>query len=403
MTRKLDLRTGRPVWSAYRAPRVPTAALNRDILTDVLVVGMGVSGAMVAEALAADGRSVVVIDRRGALKGSTAATTALVAFEIDQPLSKLERTIGKERAARAWRRSYVAVANLHARIKELAIPCRMVTRNSLYLAGNVLDAPGLCTETQARRQIGLFAEYLPGTTLAERFGIVRDGAILSHHNLALDPRKMTAGLFRIAMQRGARFYAPVEAVGFEHHKNRVTVLTRGGPIITASHIVLATGYELTGVVPPVRHRILSTWAIATCPQKHALWPEDCFVWESSDPYLYIRTTADGRVICGGEDEYFVDEAERDLLIGEKSQRIGRRLKKLFPDIDAQPDFSWAGSFGTTSTGLPYIGKVPRHPRIHAVMGYGGNGITFSQIASEIIRSDLSGAPDIDADLFAFES
>jgi len=35
-----------------------------------------------------------------------------------------------------------------------------------------------------------------------------------------------------------------------------------------------------------------------------------------------------------------------------------------------------------------------------VMGYGGNGITFSQIASEI-RSALAGRPDRDADLFAF--
>ena len=31
------------------------------------------------------------------------------------------------------------------------------------------------------------------------------------------------------------------------------------------------------------------------------------IWEASDPYLYMRATADGRVICGGEDEEFSDE------------------------------------------------------------------------------------------------
>ena len=65
------------------------------------------------------------------------------------------------------------------------------------------------------------------------------------------------------------------------------------------------------------------------------------------------------------------------------------------------EFAWAGSFGTTKTGLPYIGKVPRHPRIHAVMGYGGNGITFSQIASEIVTSAITGDDDSDYGLFAF--
>ena len=35
------------------------------------------------------------------------------------------------------------------------------------------------------------------------------------------------------------------------------------------------------------------------------------------------------------------------------------------------------------------------------MGYGGNGITFSQIASEIVATELGGGRDRDADLFAF--
>ena len=35
------------------------------------------------------------------------------------------------------------------------------------------------------------------------------------------------------------------------------------------------------------------------------------------------------------------------------------------------------------------------------MGYGGNGITFSQIASEIISASIKGLADTDAELFAF--
>ena len=72
-----------------------------------------------------------------------------------------------------------------------------------------------------------------------------------------------------------------------------------------------------------------------------------------------------------------------------------------PQWAVRPEFAWTGSFGTTTTGLPYIGAIPRHPRIHAVMGYGGNGITFSQIASEIIPASIKGLADTDAELFAF--
>ena len=402
MVRKLDLRTGRPVWFAYRAPSVPAARLtSRTLTADVLIVGMGIGGAMMAEALTAQGRSVICIDRRGPMKGSTPATTALIQFEIDEPLTSLSRMIGKSRAEQAWRRSRLAVTNLHGRIAELAIACDLAERNSLYLAGDALDPDQLRAEASARRMAGIAATYLPAKRLKERFGIARRGAILSHDNLALDPRKLTAGLLRKALERGARFFAPIEAGAFHATRDEVTVETMQGPQIRARHVVLATGYELTDLVPSQNHRIISTWAIATRPQPRAIWPGAAFIWEASDPYLYMRATADGRVVCGGEDEDFTDEEARDALIDTKAKRIAGKLRSLFPNLDPSAEFAWAGAFGTTTTGLPYIGALPGRPRIFAVMGYGGNGITYAQIASEIISAAIAGGQDSDASLFGF--
>ena len=277
----------------------------------------------------------------------------------------------------------------------------MTSVPSLYLAGNAMGPGELADEAAARRQAGIDATYLSRQPLSLRFGIDREGAILSHGNLALDPRKLTAGLLLRALERKARFYAPVEATAIEHSRDEVVIATKSGPAITAAHLVLATGYELLDCVPGARHRIISTWAIATRAQPRKIWPDAAFVWEASDPYLYMRASADGRVICGGEDEDFSDEEKRDALIPEKAARIAEQLGRLFPGIDARPEFAWTGSFGTTTTGLPYIGTLPRQPRIHAVMGYGGNGITFSQIASEIVASTLDGRDDADAKLFTF--
>jgi glycine/D-amino acid oxidase-like deaminating enzyme len=401
MPRKLDLRDGRTVWSAYRAPSVPVEKLTRDVKTDVLIVGMGISGAMMAEALTRDGHSVICIDWRGPLQGSTSATTALVQFEIDQPLTRLSTMVGKAPAEQAWRRARLAVLNLRGRIAELGIDCSQSSSRSLYLAGNVLGPSELRGEAEARRRAGIGAAYLTRGMLAEEFGIDRAAAILSHDNIALDPRKLTAGLLLKALARKARFYAPAEATAIEDGRDAVVIGTRHGPTITASHLVLATGYEPADIVPSAEHRIISTWAIATGRQPRKIWPGAALIWEASDPYLYMRATADGRVICGGEDEDFTDEPRRDALTPDKSARIAAKLGRLFPELDTRPEFSWTGSFGTTTTGLPYIGVLPRHPRIHAVMGYGGNGITFSQIASEIVSSSLGGLEDTDSRLFAF--
>ncbi|TGS19178.1 FAD-binding oxidoreductase [Mesorhizobium sp. M2E.F.Ca.ET.209.01.1.1] len=402
MPRQLDLRSGKPVWSAYRSPAVPVERLTRDAKTDVLIVGMGISGAMMAEALTRDGHSVICIDRRGPLKGSTAATTALVEFEIDQPLTRLSRMIGGDAARQAWIRSRLSLLNLRGRIAELDIRCRSSETPSLYLAGHRLDATELRREAEARREAGIGASFLARKKLREDFGIDRAAAILSHGNLALDPRRLTAVLLMRALQRKARFYAPAEAIAIEDTRLGVTVATRHGPRIHARHLVVATGYELLDIVPRTGHRIISTWAIATRPQPEKIWPLAALIWEASDPYLYLRATSDGRVICGGEDEEFTDEERRDALIAQKTDRLEEKLGTIFPQLDTVAEFAWTGSFGATDTGLPIIGSVPGHPRIHAVMGYGGNGITFSQIASEIVSASIAGKEDADASRFAFK-
>ena len=130
VTKPKDLRTGRSVWEQQRAPPVPHKPLKRDLETDVLVIGAGITGAMVADALRDSGLRVAVVDRRGPAKGSSTASTALVQYEIDMPLIKLARKIGQRNAERAWRRSRLAVDAIAARLRELDVPIsRSATRS----------------------------------------------------------------------------------------------------------------------------------------------------------------------------------------------------------------------------------------------------------------------------------
>ena len=62
---------------------------------------------------------------------------------------------------------------------------------------------------------------------------------------------------------------------------------------------------------------------------------------------------------------------------------------------------WAGTFGETKDGLAYIGAHPRLPHAYFALGYGGNGITYSLIAAEIIRDDILGRKNPAAKIFAF--
>lgn len=396
---RLKLRTGLPIW-LVGAARSPTATpLSRNLKVDVAVVGGGISGALVTDALLQAGLSVAAFDRVGFVRGSTAASTAMLQFEIDQPLIQLGQRIGAARAARAWWRSAAGVTHLQARIADLELRCDFRDRHAAYLPGNILSISDLRAEAAARERIGLRSTLIDRATLHRFTGIDRPGAIWSGGSAEVDPAKLARGLWRSAAERGAMLHAPTEIVDIAPGKRRVTMSTATGHSISAGSVVLATGYALMKVLKPRGYRIVSTWALATAPQPKALWPSRCLIWEASDPYLYCRTTRDGRVVAGGEDAAFEDEAKRDALIPAKVKRIGQKLKRMMPTLDTAPAFSWAGCFGESASGLPAIGEVPGAPNCYAVMGFGGNGITFSAVGAEIIRRAILGLPDPDADLF----
>ncbi|MBU0858303.1 MAG: FAD-binding oxidoreductase, partial [Alphaproteobacteria bacterium] len=192
----------------------------------------------------------------------------------------------------------------------------------------------------------------------------------------------------------------VTVTKLEPARNHVDVITNSGPVIRARHVICATGYEVLDILKHHDFKINSSWAIATPRQPRRLWPGKEHIWEAADPYLYIRTLPDGRVICGGEDAKFEDEDKRDALIARKSRILQRKLERLIPGIDGTPEFSWAGCFGVTPDGLPRIGPVPGMRNCYTAMCFGGNGITFAQIAAELFRNILCDREDKDSELFA---
>ena len=403
LTRQRNLRTGMTVWDFYKNPVISGSRLRRSTRADVVIVGAGISGALIAHALTEVGIRPLIIDRRRhALLGSTAASTALLQFELDTPLTALGAAIGRSRASKVWLASAGAVNDLRTAAYRLGITAHLTTRPSLYLAGDRLNAAGLKREGRARQEIGLPSEFLDAHALRHHFGISRPAALLSHGNAEANPVQLAAGFLSAAIKCGARLHAPHEVVDMQCSKRSSNLTTADGLDINARHVILSTGYELAKIVPPDDSQVISTWALANRPQPRALWPQRALMWEASEPYLYARTTHDGRVICGGQDGKFADSRKRDALIPVKTQQIERQLTRLFPQIDPHPVVRWAGSFGASENGMPTIGEIPGNPNCYAVMGFGGNGITFSMLAANLLKAALTRKKDPQARLFGFQ-
>lgn len=383
------MRGGRSPWFAGlgRAVRHPLA---EDAKCDVLIVGCGITGSLMAELLTRQGLDVIIVDRELPGGGSTAASTSMLLWEIDRSLIELTKLYGFERATRAYHASFEAVRGLKTLVAGLGLPCEMRNKDSLYLAAGE-SAKDLIEEHALRERAGLPGAFLDHRQLLQDFEITRAGALLSPSSADADPRQLASGLLNVAVSRGARLFE-AEAVAFDCATRSVGVQLRHGGTIEARHVVLATGYVMPDIVNATVQTPSSSWAIATKPQPQNIWRDGALIWEDSKNYLYARTTASGRIIIGGEDsDHVIDPDARDALIPQKARALTAKLAALWPRAELEIEYRWSGTFDTTSDGLPLIGPVPGHGCVYAAYGYGGNGITFSYLAAQLISGLIAGA------------
>ena len=377
-------------------------ALDESIDCDIAIIGGGITSALVADALISTGKRIAVLDSRDIAQGSTSASTALLQYEIDTHLVELTGLLGADAAMRAYLACAASFSLLEQRFPELLPLAGYERRPSLYLASDEKSVPALRAEMAARRGIGLACEWLEGDALRSRFGCQRPGAILSALGAQVDPFRLTRGLFAGCVRHGVRMFARTKVTGIEESGEQLTLRTVGGHAVTAAHVVVCAGYESLDFLPGSFADVNNTFALVTEPLARSDLATLPLIWESARPYLYLRSTSDGRLIVGGADVPFKNSAARDLLLPRQVRKLAGQYRDLFGEVLPPVAYAWAGSFAETRDGLPLIGCVPgMSPRLQFALCYGGNGITYSAHAGDVIRAGIEGRPHALDDVFGF--
>jgi glycine/D-amino acid oxidase-like deaminating enzyme len=227
-------------------------------------------------------------------------------------------------------------------------------------------------------------------------------ALWSNAGAEVDPWRLTQALLARCMQREFSVYGRTEVRRIAPDRSYIEVRTNRGRI-RARNVVIAAGYEAERFLPRRVAKLHSTYAIVTEPVKGFQgWGKRCLVWESARPYLYARTTSDNRIMVGGEDDPFRDPDHRDARVPAKARKLLGKAQRLFPRIEMELAYAWAGTFGETKDSLPYIGAHPdRDERILYALAYGANGMPFGAIAAEVVTATILGKPHRYRDTFEF--
>ena len=361
---------------------------------------------MIAQAFAAHGTAVIVVEAARAGQGSTAASTALLLQEPDYDLEALSRRYGPRTARRIWRLSHDAARDFVHAIRRLDIACGLSEVPSLYYTLSEERARVLQRELKKRRAARLGGEWMDEAALLRASGIHGAGAIKTTGNAQLDPLRACSGFLAAARRDGASIYERTTI-------NRIRTLADGVRLysphgtIDAKQVVIATGYATKYFRPLAgRFKMRHTYVMATNPisreQRRRLGLGEVMLWDTERPYHYVRWTSDHRLLLGGADRPVKPGARRSLQFAAAMRDLHEYFTALYPALnDIGIDRAWEGLFAMTPDGLPYLGPHRRYPRHAFALGYGGNGMTFAALAARVLLEQWRGMKSADHELFSF--
>lgn len=377
----------REITLAHFAPRAPLPHVAPPSVREAVVLGAGLAGASVAQALAAEGWSVEVLDRHAAPAAETSGNRA----------GLFHGTVHADDGPHArWLRAAATFAQ-RAFEAPLAAGVPGSVGGLLRLAGRDIEAPRRLVERQAlppdwvqvldaeaaSRRAGLAvrepAWWYPGG------GWIAPGALV-RHVLATPGVRFTGGVVVDRLRRAGAQWQLLAADG--------TVLRETGTLVlagAADSLRLVAPLGFTAPARRVRGQV-SAWDHAPSPLACALAGDG-----------YAIALPGGGLLCGATsqpgDE---DAAEREADHAHNVERL-RRLTGLQPP--GPPTHGRVGWRLQTEDRLPVAGALPRGdaeadaaarwPReagLWLMTALGGRGITWALLLGRLVAAQIAQAP-----------
>jgi glycine/D-amino acid oxidase-like deaminating enzyme len=400
--RNMELTAGYPFSLIQHGLPFQYPKLLNNISSEVAIIGGGISGALTGYFLTEAGIECVLLDGRTIGLGSSCASTSLLQYELDKPLHELIKQVGEHNAVRAYQLCGQAIDILTAIMDKIGF-AEFDKRNSLFFTSHSGQKSFMKNEFEARKRAGFEMSFLARDDIYKTYGLKAEYAILSEKGATTNAYTLTHALLQYSMKKGLRVFDRSKVEEANYNKKDVCLRTENGCTVKADKLVNASGFEIINFISKDIVDLFCTYAVVSenAREMEYLWKDQIMIWNSDDPYLYIRLTKDNRILVGGRDERFSTKTSREIY-EKKSGLLKKDFEKIFPNIRFKSEFAWSGTFGKTKDSLPFIGTYSKTPNTYYALGFGGNGITFSVIAAEMIRDFILEKNNSDAELFQFE-
>jgi glycine/D-amino acid oxidase-like deaminating enzyme len=375
--------------------RAPLRGATR---ADVAIVGGGFTGLATAIAVARrqPGRRVVLLE--GARCGYGASGRNGGFADVMYPAFP---AFVAARGPELGRALYDVIASGKRAIERLCgddgIACDLESNGAIRMAASDGQRRAIEEEQRGLVAMGIDARIVEGAELqalvrTERFR----AALFTPDTSILNPAKLARGMARLAETLGVEVHEATRVVRIEPGRS-IRITTELGSLDATQAVLATNGYTPQLGILRTRLLPLCNYVVATEPLSPARW--EAIGWSGrqglSDArvlFMYLRPTADGRIVAGGEmAPYFEGSRPSSGNYAPAIEKLERSLVTTFPQLAGiRFTHSWGGTMAFTRDFTPRIGSLGEGGNLFFGLGYCGEGVVMSQLAGRILAAFLAG-------------
>lgn len=372
-------------WQKITGPAYPR--LEKNIKTDVCIVGSGISGLTTAYLLLKKGYQVTVIDKESFGNCETGFSTAHITNALDDRYVQLRKWHGENGTRLACESHTEAIQLIERIVHEENIDCDFEKMDGFLFLGANTNNSYLDDELAATRAAGLTdVEIL---SRAPVFFFESGRCLRFPRQAQFHPLKYLNGLCKAIVAMGGQIFHQTKAIEVQGGP-LAFVKSENGFRISCNHIVVATNVPINDLVTMhTKEAAYRTYVIGMKVPQGEVAP--ALFWDTEDPYHYVRIQR-------------VPGADYDLLIvGGEDHRVGQNddPQRLFMNLEdwtrlrlgqsGEVIYRWSGQIIEPIDGLAYIGHNPAdEDNVYIVSGDSGNGITHGTVAGMLLRDLIAG-------------
>ncbi len=369
------------LWQNNIENYVPEIFSKKEVY-NVVIVGGGISGVTTAQLLQRNGMKCLLAEAQTLGFGTTSGTTAHLNTLIDLSYSELEKKFGEENAKLVLKATREAILFVEKNVTEYGIDCDFKRKYGYLFSQTDKQTEELNEIYEASLRAGCEVVYADEIPIPVPF----EKALKYNDQGQIHPIKYVFALARQFEKSGGHILQQCRVLNVSSTDADLLEIETTQGTLKAHNVIYATH------IPPGVNLLhfkcapYRTYAMA-CVLENDQYPESV-LYDMYDPYHYYRThEINGQkfLIAGGNDHKTGEEPNTEQCFSV----LEAYLRKYFSIKEIA--FKWSSQFFEPVDGLPYIGHLPGNPsNVYVATGYGGNGITFSQVAAQLLADMIMG-------------